>query len=266
MKVHVKAQFDSWILDQMATKLEVLDYVTRSDRVNHSADLNYFINYVQFEVVETRSAAFFTHLETETVESSTFWWTTAQTVDLCIFHSRMYMDITREKIHDKQMYVVSPGIDVVAFQPRPIRIGVVGRTYGSGRKGEDLLQQVVSRVPGIEWRITGSGWGVESMYVEPDDMPKFYQECDYILVTSRYEGGPMSVLEAVACGVEVIAPPVGWVTEFPHIPYPVGDVDALCNVLLRLQTTRNVFHEYAKQRSWDQYVARHDQVFRSILL
>lgn len=264
--MHIKAQYDDWILDCLANQLEDLEYVTRSDQVNHRSDLNYFVNYVQFEEVETKTAAWFTHIDNENAELRDAWWNTAHRVDVCIFHSRMYLDLTREEIRDKQMFVVSPGVDTSLFRPRPLRIGVIGRAYGDGRKGEDLLLQVMNRMPEIDWRVTGGGWGVDSTNLRPEDMPNFYQECDYVLVPSRFEGGPMSVLEALACGVEVIAPPVGWVTEFPHIPFPVGDVDALCNVLTRLQTTRNAFHELAKQRSWDNFVERHDQLFRAFLL
>lgn len=266
MRVHIKAQYDSWILDQMARQLEQLDYVTRSDGIDPTVDLNYFINYVQFEQTRTRSLAFFTHLEMQNPELSQLWWSTINCVDFGVFQSRIYFEMTRDSIRDKPLFVISPGVDSEVFCPRPLRIGVVGRTYESGRKGEDFLLQVINRTSGIDWRITGSGWGVESDYLEPAQMPNFYQDCDYILVPSRYEGGPMSVLEAISCGVEVIAPPIGWVTEFPHISYPVGDVDALCSVLLRLQTTRNALHELAKQRSWDRFVKRHDQLFRSILL
>lgn len=266
MKVHIKAQYDSWILDQLANHLEQLEYVSRSVEVNSSADINYFINYVQYEQVSTKTAAWFTHIEEKDKELSNKWWSVVDAVDMCIFHSRRYLDRTRAERPHKSLCVVSPGVDTDLFIPRKLRVGIVGRAYTTGRKGEELLQETVGRMPNIEWRVTGEGWGVDSTQIPSSDMPKFYQECDYVLVPSLYEGGPMSVLEAISCGVEVIAPPVGWVTEFPHISYPVGDVDALCKVLDHLQTRRNALHALATSRTWDNFVEQHDQLFRSLIL
>jgi hypothetical protein len=55
--------------------------------------------------------------------------------------------------------------------------------------------------------------------VPEEELPEFYRSLDYVLVPARIEGGPMCVLEALASGMEVIAPPVGWVPQFPHIEF-----------------------------------------------
>ncbi len=47
--------------------------------------------------------------------------------------------------------------------------------------------------------------------VTPEELPSLYASFDALLIASRYEGGPYTMLEAMACGVPVIATPVGLV-------------------------------------------------------
>ena len=47
------------------------------------------------------------------------------------------------------------------------------------------------------------------------ELPNFYRELDYVIVTSKYEGGPICLIEGLACGIPIIAPQdVGMVSEF----------------------------------------------------
>ena len=60
--------------------------------------------------------------------------------------------------------------------------------------------------------------------------PGFYERLDYLLIPSLWEGGPMSLLEALACGIPVIAPDVGWCPEFEGAVahhYEAGNTDDL---------------------------------------
>lgn len=94
-------------------------------------------------------------------------------------------------------------------------LGFVGRfsTYGF-RKGADLLQQV-NDLDFVELAVTDGD-------VAQDALPAFYRSLDYILVTSRYEGGPMCLLEGLACGKKIICPlDIGFADMFTEgvIPY-----------------------------------------------
>jgi len=104
---------------------------------------------------------------------------------------------------------------------RPI-VGVSGYTYGNQRKGEDLVRGLVaSKVgSGCEWWASGRGWPVTTRAYTWAEMPAFYQGLDVLVCPSRVEGGPLPVLEALACGVRVVVPQgvgildeIGWRTK-----------------------------------------------------
>jgi hypothetical protein len=54
-------------------------------------------------------------------------------------------------------------------------------------------------------------------------MPSFYDGIDYLVVLADNEGGPQSVLEALARGKPVIAPNVGYCWEYPVLRYITKD-------------------------------------------
>ena len=93
-----------------------------------------------------------------------------------------------------------------------------------GRKGFDLFcegiqalrQKGVSAVP----LVLGSGWqddldkhlGKNSRSIHKAYIPQqkiFYHAMDFYWVASRIEGGPVPLLEAMACGIPCVARPVG---------------------------------------------------------
>jgi glycosyltransferase involved in cell wall biosynthesis len=97
----------------------------------------------------------------------------------------------------------------------------------SDRKGVDVLERLVaqsaSEKNGLWWVIRGPGWqelveilqkqGAPVTYL-PFVLPgkalaRSYQIMDAYVVTSRIEGGPVPLMEAMACGLPVISTPVG---------------------------------------------------------
>ena len=110
-------------------------------------------------------------------------------------------------------------------------VGLVGNktsNYDEGRKGLDTLERVAreaqSRIPNLHLCFLGLGWdeevrqfrrlGVSANYtgfIPPSRLPAFYSSIDAHLVTSRIEGGPVTVLEAMACETPVVSTRVGLV-------------------------------------------------------
>jgi len=120
---------------------------------------------------------------------------------------------------------------------RPV-VGFAGYTYKNHRKGDDLVNHVVkSKVgQGVDWMASGRGWPVPTKGYPWAQMPTFYQGLDVLVCPSRVEGGPMPVLEALACGVRVVIPThVGILDEIPDAlgihRYTCGDAAGMTRAL-----------------------------------
>jgi glycosyltransferase involved in cell wall biosynthesis len=127
-----------------------------------------------------------------------------------------------------------PDADAAAAEGRPLHIGLVGRP-DVPMKGLDLAFAAIAAVAGrggAPVRVTfpvpldqqrrilelldvhGAASHVRLVPpISPDDLPRFYSSLNALLVASRFEGGPYTMLEAMACGTPVIATPVGLVPE-----------------------------------------------------
>ncbi|MGD8563259.1 MAG: glycosyltransferase family 4 protein [Desulfarculaceae bacterium] len=147
---------------------------------------------------------------------------------------------------DRLFYVVRHGVDSVKFQkvPSPDRrkFGIPDGAFVLGfmaskgsdrdarRKGVDTFLEVVrlsaGRIGNLHVSFTSGGWGeeVESLrqagvsandagYLPSKLLPHFYSCLDAFLMTARVEGGPCTVLEAMACRTPVVATSVGLVPE-----------------------------------------------------
>ena len=264
--INIKVQSDGWILEKMAERLTEIPGVSLSPQVDNDANLNYFFNYHQFESTNTPTAAWFTHIEERIPASVSFFWEVAEAVDICIFHSDLYRDIVQRNFPLKHCLTISPGVDLNLFSPRNLRVGVIGRGYPeTGRKNEELLQQIISAHHDIDWIVTGVNWGIESVQMRDSEMPDIYRSLDFLLVTSHYEGGPMSVLEALASGVQVIAHEIGWVPELPHISYETANFQQLNTILEQLKSPARRLRSQITHRTWDNFVAQHKEIFDRFL-
>ena len=223
--VHIKICDKGWIIEKMAAELvKGNPGITYGLEENPNAELTYYLPYLTFcKRISRYSLGFFTHLE-EADERREKFFAVAREMDHCVAQSIRYARRI-EKDTQRTVSIISPGVDHDKFSP-VLKLGVVGRTYDSGRKGEDLVRQLLN-IRGIQWYFTGSGWPLEPLDLSDEEMPAFYNNVDYVVVPSLYEGGPMCVLEALACGKEVIAPAIGWIDEFPHIPFEKGNVASL---------------------------------------
>ncbi|WP_396218962.1 glycosyltransferase [Gemmatimonas sp.] len=124
------------------------------------------------------------------------------------------------------------------------------------------IAQREREVPALAGRLVRCG--------ERRDMPAIYNACDIVMLTSRSEGSPNAVAEAMACGVPCVVTDVG---DAAHLVgstgevAPVGDVVALAEAALRLvhdtsrrdaygrAATARIRAHYAVPRECDAYEA-----------
>ena len=259
MKINIVTK-PGWILERLARELlervpgVTLNAGARERQIDEGADFNYYLPAKDFRKFPTdgRAIGFYTHGPNALELISRF--------DACLAMNRT-MGARLEAAGAALVRVIRPGTDA---PPRPIVFGVIGRVYNDGRKGEELVARAVAD----GFRFVACGWpeGSRPRALARNQWPcptpytvatrdAFYTAIDYLVVTSTEEGGPMPVLEALARGVPVIAPNVGWAWEFPVIRYgPAGEYSAL----------RQVLEQLTAPPSWEQWGEAHARLFADL--
>jgi glycosyltransferase involved in cell wall biosynthesis len=164
--------------------------------------------------------------------------------------SMVEVGIPRERIE-----VIPNGVDIPAtpmpmrVDDGPVRFGLLGRL--DPQKGGDLFVQAASQIgDGAEFLLGAPGptdaYGDELLSAARKAnvgavMPagrEFLQTVDVVVLPSRYEGHPLTLLEAMALGKPVVASAVPGVREVlePDVALliPPGDVEALAEAMRRL--------------------------------
>lgn len=135
--------------------------------------------------------------------------------------------------------VVPNGVDTNYFTPSerdqptiPFRLLYVGNWIS--RKGVDLFSPILAKLgPDYELYYTADRDGRHASYSLPNNarclgrldtagLLRAYQQADALLFPSRLEGLPLTVIEAMACGLPVIA------AHSSSLPEVVGKTGLLC--------------------------------------
>lgn len=116
--------------------------------------------------------------------------------------------------------------------------------------------------PAVEAAIRESATGERvELLGERDDVPELLAAADVFVLSSRSEGMPMSVLEAMAAGLPVVATAVGGIPELVEsgvtgLLVPAGDVDALAaalNDVLGNAALRRSLGDAGRQRATERF-------------
>lgn len=194
---------------------------------------------------------------------------------------------TRGGIPRERVGQVYNGIDTdrMAFAPAENRTGFTIGSAGRLVKVKDFLfmvdiaREVCARGKDVTFLLAGDGpeqgeierrvkaYGLEDRFKllgHVHDIGGFFSSLDVYLNTSKHEGIPMTILEAMARGIPVVAPDVGGMGEVIDGPaqgslVPGRDAGAFARALLELAGSpekRNGMRATARQRVEERFSTR----------
>jgi glycosyltransferase involved in cell wall biosynthesis len=188
-----------------------------------------------------------------------------------VTHDEMHSLVVDAGVPPERVFKIPIGVDLEHFPLARARTGpgfVVGSFVKDGvgmteglepklLKGPDVFVAVVERlrdtIPDLTVLLTGPArgfvrrelarLGVPTRHVLASsraELARAYHDVDLCLVTSRQEGGPKAVLEAMAAGVPVVTTRVGQAAELVRtgengLLADVDDVEALAEAVLAVQ-------------------------------
>ena len=269
MRVQVVHSGNAWILRRLARYLiDNLPYVHgapwRPSAVREF-DLTYYLNYqlcrrpraplrraVLWRKPRSRLVgALFPHREGPDFDE------VARELDFCVAPSARYANYLREHCNPNS-HLIYHGIELDRFTPK-LRLGFIGRRYNTGRKGDELLR-AVAKLPYVELRCTDGK-------LSDAEVPGFYQDIDYVLITSSIEGGPLCFQEGLASGKPILSTDVGMVSEFRDAPgvHIFSDQRELLALLELKLAERTRLRANVERFSVDYWVTEHDKLFRRLI-
>ncbi|HET9893362.1 MAG TPA: glycosyltransferase family 4 protein [Streptosporangiaceae bacterium] len=200
--------------------------------------------------------------------------------------------MARYAIPARRVHVARPGVDQVSGQARPVRGRLICVGVLSRHKGQDLLVDALAELGHLDWHCVLAGpLGRDPDFVEQlraritrlryrdrvrltgvltgAELSRAYATADLLVAPSRSETYGMTVTEALARGLPVIAAAVGGLPEAlgstadgtrPGLLVPPGDPAALAAALedwLGNERHRHRLRAAARQRrsalcGWDQ--------------
>jgi glycosyltransferase involved in cell wall biosynthesis len=192
--------------------------------------------------------------------------------------SRDMADRTRTYFDLSTTVVPIPNpIDIDLFCPTPHpsqdqAVCFVGRLE-SAKGIHTLLEaipQVLARAPDVEFEIVGPDPDNLAAKVAPADLPRvrfrgrmpltalptIYQRSALCVVPSWYDNSPNTAIEAMACGIPVVATSAGGTPEYVRdggtgLIVPPRDANALADAIIRLATDTSLRHAMGRAaRTW----------------
>ncbi|TDC41816.1 glycosyltransferase family 4 protein [Micromonospora sp. KC213] len=173
--------------------------------------------------------------------------------------------------------------------PQPVVTPVTGRRPVVGylgrlerEKGVDLLPELASCLPDVDFRVAGAG--SLPIAARPNlelvgrvDAADFFQRVDCLVVPSRVESFGLSALEALSLGVPVVHTGAGGLAEVTRHatgtlalradPTPAALADALRQALgpgVSAEQRQRVARWYAEEYAFDRCVTRWQSLYRSL--
>jgi glycosyltransferase involved in cell wall biosynthesis len=220
VKINIVTVEESWALRNIAENYARALNAQISLEADMSADINFYIHYRLFKKKTNIDIGYFTHRENFDLVKQQDFDRISKDVDWCI----SMCDKTTKFLPKYKTTTLLPSPDLQFFKRSKLILGVVGREYQSGRKRIEWIDKI-KKIPDVEVKFTNNKYKWE-------DMPKFYESIDYLLILSDNEGGPLPLYEALAMKKPIITSDVGSTSNFTNIQYE--DLDDLIQKIQKL--------------------------------
>lgn len=246
-----------WILERMADHLVAnappdMRIVIASKPSQEPGTLNYYNPYRLYQPTMAVDIAFCTHPE-EPLK-----WAASRGADGIVVMARQYGEAQKvDGAACPVRQIILPPEDV--YKPRLNIFFPCEMTRRRARKGKTLWD-ALEALPWINAVCTDGKWSAAQV-------ADAYQACDAVVVTSNLEGGPMAVVEGLACGKSIVAPhALGWCSEFGDsvIDYEMDSLPSLLEKLKALYAPKKERARRVAGLTWKSLCEQHYTFFREV--
>ena len=272
MKINIVTVSSGWILQKIAEKIQeklvLLCDSTLSHQPNLFADANFYLDIQNcyHHKTSTFDIGYFTHLHKDSVRSINPNWFS---LDHIFHHGHRYFEVFKDFYPEEKMSVVLPGEIPKNFSIKKPCLGIFQRGGHEG-KGHNFMKVLggAAVAKSFQFLFVGGGWeevvnqyteqGIEVKYITDEtyeNYPTHYDNIDYLLIPSLWEGGPMSVIEAYAKGIPIISSNVGWVgtdfiVDYIYEPNNIKQLSTILNEILTPIMNRRKKVEHLKYANY----------------
>jgi glycosyltransferase involved in cell wall biosynthesis len=208
-------------------------------------------------------------------------------------------------IESDKVVVIPNGIDLGRFSkcdsrflldgdPAILYLGLLSRMKGVPVLIE-ALDKLRSALPNVKLHLVGDGWPRSMRYIEfllksrgivdyvifhglaqASSVPCYFKSADVCVIPSRYEGFGITVLEAMASGIPVVASDIGSFREIVSdgkdgVLFKSGDADALSKAILTLYEDSSLSTRLSetalktvRKYSWEAIAAEYSSLYRRL--
>jgi hypothetical protein len=273
--IHLVDPYHSAAMQRLAAPimqgLDKLYEVTTGEAINDDADVNIHLPWHTLANADrgnSKHIAIYTHVNPGAEKSLLDACERADLITVMSYEGRR--ELVRFGVDPKKIWVIYSGSDPFVYRRRVI--AVVGYPQPNGRKRESLLLDLAWEhdLSKYEFVLVGQGWEefgnklaslgvpVQAFHADNNEaLQGIYHRVDALLVTGYVEGGPLTVLEAMASGCKVFSPKFGYAADL------LGDDDLYDGPTDLIEKMDAYFqpsldnHYLARAWSWQDYAAEY---------
>jgi hypothetical protein len=184
-----------------------------------------------------------------------FWQTPKHAAHTVVMCEQYREQLIKEELPPERVTLIYPGIDD-RFRPRTLRVFNPTRLdYAMNRKGAEVWGQLERQ----DWLKCVCSRGRMTL----EQVAQEYERADVVVSTANMEGGPMSIIEAVAMGKPAVGMKgVGFVDKFATHTY--SDTAGLLHILKDMHTAKMERQRAVEALSWEAWAKAWWQVIDSV--